>query len=177
MPARTLFCCATRTKNCRSLPGSNRRKLQLFKRARRDNGKLHPVPSRIRMSRLGIAKGTVRGKIVVLKAEQPQREPVKPLPFPAHQSAEFPFKFSKIRHVRFWLPAGCPRQPRKQSTPNSSPRSNQKPGSAASLWKNMVEQEINEDAGDGNIHPDRPCPTRDLFVAFELSPDRVVKGR
>jgi hypothetical protein len=55
------------------------------------------------MSRLGIAKGTVDGKIVVLKAEQPQRKPVKPLPFPAHQSAELLFKFSKIRHVRFWF--------------------------------------------------------------------------
>ncbi len=177
MPARTLVCCAARTKNGRALPGSNRGKLQLFERARRDNGKLHPVPSRIRMSRLGIAKGTVSGKIVVLKAEQPQCKPVKPLPFPAHQSAELPFKFSKIRHVRFWLPAGCPRQPREKFTPRSDQIKSEAWSGAASLWKNMVKKEINKDAGNGDVHPDWPCPARDSFVALELPPDRVVKGR
>src|SRR2546423_9170037 len=33
----------------------------------------------------------------------------------------------------------------------------------------MIEHEVDDDAGDGNIQPKRQCPTRDSFMTREIS--------
>ena len=40
----------------------------------------------------------------------------------------------------------------------------------------MVEDEIDQDAGDGNVHPQRPSPSRDFAVEVETLFERAVEG-
>ena len=41
----------------------------------------------------------------------------------------------------------------------------------------LVEHEINENTGDGNIEPEGKCPASPSAVALEATPDRVRHGR
>src|SRR5262245_26944496 len=40
----------------------------------------------------------------------------------------------------------------------------------------MIEQEVNHDAGDRNVHPERPGPTGDFFVQVESPPEGATES-
>src|SRR4026209_2750756 len=49
----------------------------------------------------------------------------------------------------------------------SAPRQAKARTTSSSLRKDLVKQEVNEDAGHADVHPDRPGPAGDLFVGLE----------
>ena len=178
MPARTPLRCATRTKNCRALAGRDRGELQLFERARRDNGDLHPALDRIRMDSLGIAKGMVGGDIVCTEGGTIAMRAGQTPPLPRASKRRVAFQIQQNSSRAVLVCRLVVRDSRRSSLREVRIRSNQNVGSrAASLRKNMVKKKINDHAGDGDVHPDRPCPARDLFVAVELAPGSAVEGR
>ena len=44
------------------------------------------------------------------------------------------------------------------------------------LWEDLIEDQVDKDAGDGDVHPDGPGPAGDFFVGFPLLFDRAPKG-